>query len=116
MIGEVAELQQNAEEPNLFEEANKRLENQLQQLTAENNQLKSTSHSAQQKFQSDLQDQKQEVGRLQKSHEQELNRLSNELRKIQKEVEVKDAALQSLKLARPVSLFSRVLDKNVHIK
>lgn len=102
MIGEIADLHTNAENPKL-EETNQRLERELQQLTAENNQLRTNSNSTQQKFQSDLQDQKQELGRLQKTHELELNRLNGELRRTQKEVEVKDAALQSLKLAKPVS-------------
>jgi predicted RNase H-like nuclease (RuvC/YqgF family) len=94
-------LQSKTEGPNLSE-ANERLENQLQQLTDENHKLKSNVESIQQRLQSDLSEKKQEIGKIQKMHEAELNKLNVELRKTQKEVEVKDAALQSLKLARPV--------------
>lgn len=102
MIREVAELQTKAESSDL-PETNKRLESQVQQLRTENGQLKSQYESKSQKLQDDLSEQKQEIGRIQKSHEHELNRLSGELRKFQKELEVKDAAFQSLKLAKSVS-------------
>ncbi|KAI6189541.1 hypothetical protein M3Y97_00019600 [Aphelenchoides bicaudatus] len=102
LIGEVAELQTKAENNDLSD-TNQRLESQVQQLKHENGQLKSQFESKNQKFQVDLNEQKQEVGRLQKSHEHELNKLNGDLRKLQKELEVKDAAFQSLKLAKPSS-------------
>jgi predicted RNase H-like nuclease (RuvC/YqgF family) len=107
LIREVTELQAKAESTDLTD-ANQRLETQVQQLKTENGQQKTQFESKNQKLQDDLNDQKQEIGRLQKSHEHELTRLNGELRKFQKELEVKDAAFQSLKLAKPVSLKSKI--------
>jgi hypothetical protein len=100
----MAEMQSNAER-NDQADTNQRLQSQLQQMVAENGQLRTEIDSTRRKHQTDTDQQKQELERLQKTHELEVTRLSNEIRQTQKEVEMKSAALQSLKLAKPVGGF-----------
>ncbi|KAI1720454.1 laminin subunit alpha-2 [Ditylenchus destructor] len=77
---------------------------QIQELNAENDELKKDFAKKEMSFRNvsdDLAKVKGEIERKERAHALEISRLSEELQDCQREIEVKEAALQSLNLAKP---------------
>ncbi|KAI1719694.1 laminin subunit alpha-2 [Ditylenchus destructor] len=80
---------------------------QIQELNAENDELKKDFAKKEMAFRNvsdDLAKVKGEMERKERAHALEISRLSEELQDCQREIEVKEAALQSLNLAKPSQL------------
>lgn len=100
LIGEIATLRSN-------DEANV-LQHQIAELGAENEELKKDFGRKEASFQSlteEFASLRNEFERKERTHQLEKTRFQDEIHDCQKEIELKSAALQSLKLAKQVCFY-----------